>query len=120
MVDTDRELMRNYYRSKGYADATVRSANAEYDPGTKGFALTFTIDEGPLYHFGDISVDCHVDGVDREKLRRLLLVKAGAQFDGTALDKSNDSAFDRTGEARLSLCPRRPAPRATQARAAST
>ena len=90
MVNADREAIRNYYRSKGYADANVRAVNAEYDPATKGFTLTFTIEEGPLYHFGDVAIDCHVDGVDTERLRRLISVKAGAQFDGSALDKSND------------------------------
>ena len=90
VVNADRELLRNYYRNKGYADANVRSTTAEYDPGTKGFTLTFTIDEGPIYRFGDIAIDCHVDGVDQEKLRRLLLTQSGALFDGSALDKSND------------------------------
>ena len=90
VVNADRELIRNYYRAKGYADANVRAVTPEYDPATKGFTLTFAIDEGPLYHFGDVTIDSHVDGVDPEKLRRLLNVKAGAQFNGTALDKSND------------------------------
>ena len=90
VVNVDRELIRTYYRAKGYADANVRAVTPEYDPATKGFTLTFAIDEGPLYHFGDVTIDCHVDGVDPEKLRRLLNVQAGAQFNGTALDKSND------------------------------
>ncbi|HEX9586330.1 MAG TPA: POTRA domain-containing protein, partial [Bradyrhizobium sp.] len=33
-VAEDREQLRLYYRSKGYADASVPSANAEYDPAT--------------------------------------------------------------------------------------
>jgi len=90
VVNVDRELLRNYYRNKGYADANVRSTTAEYDPGTKGFTLTFTIDEGPIYRFGDVAIDCHVAGVDPEKLRRLLVAQSGALFDGSALDKSND------------------------------
>jgi outer membrane protein insertion porin family len=90
VVNADRELIRSYYRAKGYADANVRSVTPEYDPATKGFTLTYAIDEGPLYHFGEITIDCHVDGVDPEKLRRLLNVQAGAPFNGTALDNSND------------------------------
>ena len=89
-VNADRELLRTYYRNKGYADANVPSANAEYDPGTKGFTLTYTIDEGPLYHFGDITIDSHVEGIDPDKLRRLLTMQSGALFDGAALDKNND------------------------------
>jgi outer membrane protein insertion porin family len=91
MVAADRELLRNYYRSKGYADATVRSATAEYDPAAKGFTLTFAIDEGPLYRFGNIDIACQVDGIDPQKLHRLLRVRSGALFDGSALDKSTDA-----------------------------
>jgi outer membrane protein insertion porin family len=89
-VAADRELLRLYYRSKGYADASVPAANAEYDPASKGFALTFSIDEGPRYHFGDINLDCNVPGLDCEKLRRLLLIRTGAIFDGNALDKTTE------------------------------
>jgi outer membrane protein insertion porin family len=89
-VAADREQLRLYYRSKGYADANVTRANAEYDPAIKGFTLTFVIDEGPLYHFGDITLASNVPGVEPEKLRRLLLIRTGAVFDGNALDKSTD------------------------------
>ena len=89
-IEQDRELLRLYYRSKGYADANVSSAKAEYDPAAKGFTLTFAIDEGPRYRFGDISVICNVPGLDADKLRPLLLVSGGAVFDGSALDKSSE------------------------------
>src|ERR1700731_1063375 len=89
-VAEDREQLRTYYRSKGYADASVTSASAEYDPAMKGFTLTFSIDEGPLYHFGEINVVSDVPGLDSDKLRRLLLARPGAVFDGTALDKTSE------------------------------
>jgi outer membrane protein insertion porin family len=89
-VAEDREQLRLYYRSKGYADASVTAAKAEYDPAIKGFTLTFSIDEGPLYHFGDTTIVCNVPGLDAEKLRRLLVVRNGATFDGNALDKTDE------------------------------
>jgi outer membrane protein insertion porin family len=89
-VAADREQLRLYYRSKGYADASVPSANAEYDPAAKGFVLTFTIDEGPLYYFGDIDLVSNVPRLDSEKLRRALLITSGAVFDGNALDKTTE------------------------------
>jgi outer membrane protein insertion porin family len=89
-VAEDREQLRLYYRSRGYADASVPSAKAEYDPATKGFTLTFLIDEGALYHFGSIDIVCNVPGVDPAKLRRLLTVRPDAVFDGNALDKNKD------------------------------
>jgi len=89
-VAEDREQLRLYYRSKGYADASVTSAKVKYDPAIKGFTLTFSIDEGPLYHFGDTTIVCNVPGLDAEKLRRLLVVRNGAIFDGNALDKTDE------------------------------
>jgi outer membrane protein insertion porin family len=89
-IGADREQLRLYYRSKGYADASVTTAKAEYDPATHGFELTFTIDEGELYHFGDVGVVCNVPGLDGEKLRRLLVARQGAVFDGNALDKTDE------------------------------
>jgi outer membrane protein insertion porin family len=90
-IAADREQLRLYYRSKGYADADVTSANAEYDPAVHGFTVTFSIDEGPLYHFGDVSVDSKVPGVDTEKLRRVVLARPNAVFDANALEKTNDA-----------------------------
>lgn len=89
-VAQDQEQLRLYYRSKGYADASVPSARAEYDSEAKGFTVTFAIDEGQLYHFGDVGVVCNIQGLDPEKLRRLPLARRGAVFDGNALDKSSE------------------------------
>jgi outer membrane protein insertion porin family len=89
-IAADREQLRLYYRSKGYADAAVTSAVAEYDPALHGFTLTFSIDEGPLYHFGDISVVCNVPGLDPARLRNLPVARSGAAFDGGALDKTDE------------------------------
>jgi outer membrane protein insertion porin family len=89
-IADDREHLRLYYRSKGYADASVTSAKAEYDPAVHGFEVTFSIDEGSLYHFGNVNVVCNVPGLDPEKLQRLLVTRTGAVFDGNALDKTDE------------------------------
>ncbi len=89
-VAADREQLRLYYRSKGYADASVTSARAEFDPALHGFTLTFSIDEGPLYHFGEINVVSNVPGLDGEKLRQLIVARPGVVFDGNALDKTDE------------------------------
>ena len=53
----DRELLRKFYLSEGYADFRVVSAVAELTPDRDGFIITFTIDEGERYRFGKIDVD---------------------------------------------------------------
>jgi outer membrane protein insertion porin family len=90
-VDEDREQIRLYYRAHGYADAGVPTARVEYDPATRGFTLTFVLDEGQLYHFGKIDVASNVPRLDSQRLRHLLLAKTGATFDGNALDKTSEA-----------------------------
>src|SRR5699024_10054196 len=57
-LELDKELLRNFYFERGYADFTVLSATAELAPDGEGFYITFTVDEGEQYTFGesDISV----------------------------------------------------------------
>jgi outer membrane protein insertion porin family len=86
----DQEHLRLYYRSKGYADASVSIAKAEYDAAANGFVVTFSIDEGTLYHFGDVSVVCNIPDLDPEKLRRMAAIRTGAVFNGNALDKTSE------------------------------
>ena len=47
----------------------VVSATGEYDPAQKGFIITFTIEEGPQYHFGTIDIQSNVRAVDPQSLR---------------------------------------------------
>ena len=89
-IAQDREQLRLYYRSRGYADASVQSANTEYDPATKGFTVTFAIDEGPIYRFGNVTIVCNIPGVDTDTLARIVLAHPGTIFNGNALDKSTE------------------------------
>ncbi len=89
-IARDRELIRTYYRSKGYADARVTSASAEYDPAQKGFTVSFAIDEGPLYKFGKVDVISNVPGVEPGQLSRLAPIRDGTLFNGNTLDKTTE------------------------------
>ncbi len=52
-VELDKRLLKNYYRNKGYYEATVTSSNVEYLEG-EGFVLTYSIDAGDRYRFKKI------------------------------------------------------------------
>jgi outer membrane protein insertion porin family len=90
-VEADRELLRRYYLAKGYADVSVPSAVAEYDPGKKGFNVKFTVDEGTVYRFGDVNLVSNVPGLQPSDLQRRLMAHQGERFDNTALEKSVDA-----------------------------
>ena len=52
-IELDKRLLKNYYRNKGYYEATVTSSNVEYLEG-EGFVLTYSIDAGDRYRFKKI------------------------------------------------------------------
>jgi outer membrane protein insertion porin family len=87
-IEADRDLIRRFYLKHGYADVQVVSATGVYDPTKKGFIVTFTIEEGPLYHFGAIDIQSNVRAVDSQSLRPTLRMAAGQIYNGEAVEKT--------------------------------
>lgn len=87
-LNLDRELLRQYYLKNGYADVQVVSAGAELDRDGSGFLLTFVIDEGELYHFGDVRIESALPDLSPETLRGELLTQPGNTFNASEIDKT--------------------------------
>src|SRR6202167_2687288 len=87
-IEADRDLIRRFYLKHGYADVQVVSATGEYDPSIKGFIITFTIEEGALYHFGNVDIQSNVRAVDSQSLRSILLTHSGDIYNGEAIEKT--------------------------------
>ena len=90
-IEADRDLIRRFYLSHGYADVQVVSATGEYDPAQKGFIVTFTIEEGPQYHFGTIDIQSNIRAVDPQSLRSILRMKRGDVYNSDAVEKTVES-----------------------------
>ena len=87
-IEADRDLIRRFYLKHGYADVQVVSATGVYDPTKKGFIVTFTIEEGALYHFGAVDIQSNVRAVNGESLRPILRMAAGQTYNGEAVEKT--------------------------------
>src|SRR5579884_749333 len=87
-VEADRDLLRRFYLSHGYADVRIVSATGVYDPARKGFIVTFTIDEGPKYHVGTVDVVSNVRALDPATLRGRLKIGPGDVYNADRVEKS--------------------------------
>ncbi len=87
-IEVDRDLLRRFYLRNGFADVRVVSAVGEYNPDSRGFVITFTIDEGPQYHFGAVNIVSSVPAVPGEALRYKLRVEQGRVYNADAIEKS--------------------------------
>jgi outer membrane protein insertion porin family len=87
-LEADRDLIRKFYLTHGYADVRIVSAVAEYDPARGGFIVTFTLDEGEQYHFGRVDVETNVGAIDLGLLRSRLRVHSGDIYNAELLEKT--------------------------------
>ncbi len=93
----DRELLRKFYLSEGYADFRVLSAVAELTPARDGFMITFNIEEGERYHFGKIDLTNQLPEVDPAGLKALLTTHQGDWYNADQIEKSITVLSDALG-----------------------
>ncbi|MET0905186.1 MAG: outer membrane protein assembly factor BamA, partial [Tardiphaga sp.] len=87
-VEADRDLIRRYYLKNGFADVQVVAALTEYDPGQKGFLVTFKIEEGQQYRVANVDFSSTIPNFDPNSLRSFSRVGVGALYNAEALEKS--------------------------------
>ena len=90
-LEYDREQLRKYYRNRGFYDFRIISAVAELAPDKNGFAVTYTVDEGPKYRFGKVMVQTELKRLKPETLRQLLPIKEGQVYEDNAIEKATDA-----------------------------
>ncbi len=96
-VTFDRELLRRFYLKEGYADVRVESAVAELTADRTKFFLTFTLDEGPRYKFGEVDVAVGLRGLDREQLMPKVEFKKGDWYNSELIDTVSTKIGDEVG-----------------------
>lgn len=94
----DRELLRRHYLSEGFADFRVESAVAELTPDGKTFFITFSVNEGQRYKFGNIEVAAGLKGLNASQIRALIEIKNGDQYNNRKVDEAVDKITDAVGD----------------------
>ncbi|HUK06947.1 MAG TPA: outer membrane protein assembly factor BamA [Stellaceae bacterium] len=94
----DRELLRKFYLSQGFADFRVVSAVAELSPARDGFYVTFTIEEGKRYKFGKINIVNQLKDIKAEDLYAVLTTHEGERYDADQVDNSITRLTDTLGD----------------------
>ena len=85
-ISYDRDLLRKFYLSQGYADFRTVSAIAELTPERDGFLVTFTVEEGKRYKFGKVDLVNELKTIDPAILRALITTKEGDWYNADAVD----------------------------------
>ncbi len=107
-IEYDKEQLRKHYRNKGYYDFRVVSAIAELAPDKNGFVITYTVDEGPRYKFGKLTVDTELKKLDGTVLAQLLPVREGELYQDEAIEQATDALTFAAGAAGFAFVDVRP------------
>lgn len=107
-LNYDKELLRRHYLKNGYADFRVLSGTAELAPNGQDFFLTFTVEEGEQYAFGDISVDPGQTELSAEALMSHVTTSSGETYNASKVDKSIENLTLEAGKSGFAFAQVRP------------
>ncbi len=82
----DRELLRRFYLSKGYAEFRVVSAVAELTRDRKDFFITFTVEEGERYRYGEVSLKSELRDLSVDDLLEHVETETGDWYDADEVE----------------------------------
>lgn len=108
-LNADQELLRRFYFNRGYADFRILSAVADFDRERNEFFITFTMDEGDRYTFGEVQVDTTLADLDPEQLRRKVESRPGRTYSAEDIEGSLEDltlAANRQGYPFAQVVPR--------------
>ena len=92
----DQQKLRQFYLTNGYADFRVVSAVAELTPDKHDFIITYVVEEGKRYKFGDVKVESQLRDFDGEQLAKQLPMQKGDWYNAKlvedTIDKLNQTA----------------------------
>ncbi|WP_411288182.1 outer membrane protein assembly factor BamA [Phenylobacterium sp.] len=107
-LEYDREQLRKHYRNRGYYDFRVSSAVAELAPDKNGFVINYTLDEGPEYKFGKITVETELQKLDKTILEALVPIRSGETYEDESIEQATDALTFAAGAAGFAFVDVRP------------
>jgi outer membrane protein insertion porin family len=107
-LEYDKEQLRKHYRNRGFYDFRVISAVAELSPARNGFAVTYTLEEGPRYRFGKISVETELKKLDTAVLTQLVPIRTGDLYEDERIESATDALTFAAGAAGFAAVDVRP------------
>lgn len=93
----DQQNLRKFYLTNGYVDFRVVSAVAELTPDRKDFIITYVLEEGERYQFGEVKVESQIRDFDSSALTDQLPMKSGEWYDAQAVEDTVERLTETAG-----------------------
>ena len=93
----DQQKLRQFYLTEGYADFRVVSAVAELTPDQRDFIITYVVEEGERYSFGEIEVESQLRDFDSESLQAGLVMQEGDFYNAKTVEDTVEQLTELAG-----------------------
>lgn len=87
-LEFDKQVLRDFYLSRGYVDFRVLSTNAELTRERDAFFLVVNVQEGQQFKFGSINTVSEIPEADAAEFQRALRLKPGVVYSPTLVEES--------------------------------
>ncbi|WP_288943529.1 outer membrane protein assembly factor BamA [uncultured Roseovarius sp.] len=87
-IQFDKQVLTDFYNSRGYVDFRVTGTNAELARERDGYFVTFNIQEGQQFKFGEITTVSEIPEADAEVYHDVLKIKQGKTYSPTLVEDS--------------------------------
>ncbi|WP_323764676.1 outer membrane protein assembly factor BamA [Marinovum sp.] len=79
-IEFDKQVLTDFYQSRGYVDFRVNAVNAEIAEERDGYFVTFNVQEGQQFTFGQVSASSDLPDVDPAAFNEILRVRPGVVY----------------------------------------
>ncbi len=87
-VEFDKQVLRDFYLSRGYVDFRTVGVNAELARERDGYFVSFNIQEGQQFKFGQITATSEIAAADPEEYLDALKIKPGVVYTPSLVESS--------------------------------
>ena len=79
-IEFDKQILKDFYLSRGFVDFQVQAVNSEISRGRDGFFITFNVREGQKFKFGEITTISDLQEVDAAEFQDVVKIKSGKTY----------------------------------------
>ena len=87
-IDLDKQLLRDFYLSRGYADVQVLNVSSDIARERDAYFVTFTIREGQSFNIGKVSTISEIDGLDVAEFEAVQRIRSGETWSPALIDNN--------------------------------
>ncbi len=85
-IEFDRQVLRDFYQSRGYVDFRTTGVNAVLSDERDAYFITFNVEEGQQFSFGEIVVTSDLAEVDTDVFQKAIRLRSGRTYSPTAIE----------------------------------